>query len=75
MKLKDGKALVKVSSHRARDKMARCIGRLPQGYYSFHANGEWREVTTEELQKLKDAKITGITQSCWSDQLRRYLPW
>jgi hypothetical protein len=75
MKLKDGKALVRVNSHRARNKMQQTLGRLPQGYYNFHAEGEWREVTTEELQKLKDAKIKGITQSRWNDQLRPYLPW
>ena len=61
MKVKDGKALVRVNSHRARKKMQQAIGRLPQGYYSFHAEGEWREVTPEELQTLKDAKIKGIT--------------
>ena len=27
------------------------------------------------LQKLRDAKIKGITQSRWNDQLRRYLSW
>jgi hypothetical protein len=75
MKIKDGKALVRVNSHRARDKMERAIGRLPQGYFSFHAKGEWREVTPEELKTLKDAKIKGITQSRWNDQLLRYLPW
>ena len=75
MKLKDGKALVRVNSHRARHKLQQAIGRLPQGYFSFHAEGEWREVTPEELQKLKHAKIKGISQSRWNDQLRRYLPW
>ena len=75
MKIKDGKALVRVNSHRARDKMQQALGHLPQGYYSFHAEGEWREVTQDELQKLKDAKIIGITQSRWNDQLRRFLPW
>jgi hypothetical protein len=75
VKLKDGKALVRVNSHRARDKMQRAIGRLPQGYYSWQAAGEWREVTPDELQVLKDAKIKGITQSRWNDDLRRYLPW
>jgi len=75
MKVKGGKALVRVNSHRARNKMQQAIGRLPQGYYSFHAEGEWREVTPEELETLKDAKIKGITQSRWNDQLRRFLPW
>jgi hypothetical protein len=75
MRIKEGKALVRVNSHRARDKMQKAIGRLPQGYYNFHAEGEWREVTPDELQKLKDADIKGVTQSRWNDQLRRYLPW
>ena len=73
MRIKDGKALVRVNGHRARDKMQQAIGRLPQGYYNFQAAGEWREVTPDELQKLKGIK--GITQSRWNDQLRRYLPW
>lgn len=59
----------------ARDKMQRAIGRLPQGYYNWQAAGEWREVTPDELQTLKDAKIKGITQSRWNDDLRRYLLW
>jgi hypothetical protein len=75
VKLRDGKALVRVNSHRARDKMQRAIGHLPQGYYNWQAAGEWREVTPGELQVLKDAKIKGITQSRWNDDLRRYLPW
>ena len=75
MKIKDGKALVRVGSHRARDKMRQAIGRLPQGYFNFHAEGEWREVTPDELQTLKTANIKGVTQSRWNDQLRRYLPW
>lgn len=75
MKIKDGKALVRVNSHRARNKMQQVIGHLPQGYYNFHADGEWREVTLEELQKLKAANIKGITQSRWNDELRSYLPW
>lgn len=75
MKLKDGKALVRVNSHRARSKLQQVIGRLPQGYYSFQVVGEWREVTPAELQKLKEAKIKGITQSRWNEQLRCYLPW
>jgi hypothetical protein len=75
MRIKEGKALVRVNSHRARDKMQKAIGRLPQGYYNFHAAGEWREVTPDELQKLKDADIKGVAQSRWNDQLRPYLPW
>jgi len=75
MKLKDGKALVRINSHRARNKLQRTLGHLPQGYFNFFAQGEWREVTPEELQKLKDANIKGITQSRWNDQLRRYISW
>jgi hypothetical protein len=75
IKLKDGKALVRVNSHRARHKMQQALGRLPQGYYNFYLKGEWREVTPEELQKLKDAKIKGISESRWNDQLRRCLPF
>lgn len=75
MKIKDGLALIKIGSHRARDKVQRLLGRLPQGYFDWNRQGEWREVTPEELQKIKDAKIKGVTQSKWTDGLRQYIDW
>lgn len=69
IKEKDGKALIKCSSHRARDKMKRALNRLPQSYWSLQresAKGLY-EVPVEELEKLKG--IVGITRSYWSDDL------
>ena len=39
----------------------------------MNASGEWREVTPEELQKLKAAKIKGITRSSRNDDLLGYM--
>ncbi len=75
MKIKHGLALIKIGSHRARQKLENLLGRLPSGYFDWHRQGEWREVTPEELEKVKIAKIRGITQSRWTDGLRPYINW
>ncbi len=74
-KIKNNKALIKINSHRAREKLERLLGYLPQGYYSFWKTGEWIEVSLEELQQIKNTKIKGITQSKWFDTLRKYINW
>lgn len=71
MKIKDGKALVRVNSHRARNKLARALGYLPQGYFVFLENGEYREVPPDRLPEV--TKITGIRQTKWRDDLLKYL--
>lgn len=71
-KLRDGKALVRVGSHRARERLYRFIRREPQGYFSYQRSGEWREVTVAELAMIKTNKLTGITASRWQDDLRGY---
>ncbi len=48
--------IVRVKSHRAREKMKAALGYLPQGYYSFDFPGEFREVTPEEMKKLRGVK-------------------
>lgn len=75
MKIKNGLALIKIGSHRARERLEQLLGRLPKGYFDWHRQGEWREVTPEELEKVKAAKIKGITQSRWIDGLRPYINW
>ena len=44
--------IIRVKSHRARDKMKTALGYLPQGFYSFDFDGEFREVTPAEMEKL-----------------------
>ena len=75
MMIKDGMALLKVSSHRAREKLEKLLGRQPQCYYSFHREGYWYAVTPEELEKVKRAKIKCITQSDWKDDLLKCWDW
>ena len=48
--------IIRVKSHRARQYMERALGRLPQGYFSFDFDGEFREVTEEEWARLQDIK-------------------
>jgi len=74
-KIRDDKALLKINSHRAREKLERLLGYLPQCYFSFYRKGEFREVTLKELGLVKDAKIKGITQSHWSDDLLKSWSW
>lgn len=74
--------IIRIHSHRARRNLKRVLGRLPQGYYSFHQKGEWREVTDQEFEQVK--AIKGITKSklpekameCWEmekSQMRNIL--
>lgn len=64
---------VRVNSHRARDKMQRALGHMPDGYFSLHFDGEFRNVTPGEFEKIKN--VTGISRAkvnelqllkCWS---------
>lgn len=71
-KIRDGKAIVKVGSHRAREKLYNLIGREPQGYHKWWKDGEWREVTPEELVKIKERPIKGITESHWTKEHSPY---
>jgi hypothetical protein len=73
--IRDGKAIVRIGSHRARDKLQLAIGRLPQTYFSWDRGGEWCEVTPAELVTLKGRRIKGITQSAWDDDLRPHTKW
>ena len=51
--------MVRIGSHRAREKLERLLGTLPQTYFSWHREGQWCEVPAE---KLTDALlIKGIS--------------
>jgi hypothetical protein len=66
--------LIRVKSHRARDRMKAALGYLPQGYYSFDFDGEFREVTPAEMEKLRGIK--GITRARVDRaKLRAYWNW
>jgi hypothetical protein len=69
----EGCSLVRVGSHRAREKLKRKLGYLPRGFWSWDRPGEWREVPTERLAEVR--AITGITGSKWRDDLREYISW
>ena len=53
--------LIRVGSHRARERLIKLLGYLPQGFFNWHRPGEWRQVSLVELQKIKDAKVKGIS--------------
>jgi hypothetical protein len=66
--------IVRVKSHRARYAMQSALGHLPQGYFSWEFDGEFREVTPDELHKLQGIK--GITRAKVDrTKLRAYWNW
>ena len=66
--------IIRVKSHRARDKMKAALGYLPQGYYLLDGPGEFREVTAAEMHKLQGIK--GLSRARVDrDQLRAYWNW
>ncbi len=74
--LRDGMAIVRIGSHRAREKLKRLFGGAErQGYYKWNKPGEWREVSQEEMNRLREKPIKGVTQSKWDDDLRKYIDW
>lgn len=65
---------IRVKSHRARQALEDELGRLPQGYFSFWFDGEFRLVTEDKYEKVKGIK--GISRAridesklhqCWSN--------
>lgn len=74
-------ALIKIGSHRARQKVKNLLGRLNQFYYSWPSDGSpsrpgsWMEVTIKQLDMVKEAKIKGVTQSRWRDDLCPCINW
>lgn len=65
--------IIKVNSHRARQKVENILGYLPQGYFSFYKTGEWREIKDEEFELIKNIK--GITKSKLPEKAMEYWKW
>ena len=53
--------LIRIKSHRCRQKLESCLGYLPQGYFSFYIRGEFREISEAEYLQVKDIK--GLTKA------------
>ena len=65
--------LVKVGSHRARERLERLLGYLPPGYFSWQRQGEWREIPDDKLAQA--LAIKGITRARRRDDLRPFINW
>lgn len=66
--------LIRVKSHRARDRMKAALGYLPQGFYAWEFDGEFREVPTAEVNKLQGIK--GLSRARVDRAaLRPYIDW
>ncbi len=57
----DGNVLIRIKSHRAREKAEGILGKLPQEYHSFFFDGEFRYVPQSSLNDL--LAIKGITRA------------
>ncbi len=71
--LQPNERLVRVRSHRARQKLAGLLGAMPRGYFCWDRPGEWRAVPADRLDDAR--KIKGITASKWTDEHRPYIDW
>ena len=66
--------LIRVRSHRARDRLKSLLGYLPQGYFSWTKSGEWRECPNGHLSAA--CEISGITKARDSiTELSQYHQW
>lgn len=65
--------IIRVTSHRARDKFHRLVGKETQGYFSWDRMGEWRECPPDKLEEA--LKIKGIKRAKWQGDLRRCIDW
>jgi hypothetical protein len=66
------KTIVRVTSHRARQKLQRLVGRT-QGYFSWDRDGSWYECPPDKLEQA--LTIKGIRRAKWKDDLRPYIKW
>jgi hypothetical protein len=53
--------LVRVNSHRARERLYRLLGKPARGYFSFRFKGEFREVPESKI--VEALKIKGISKT------------
>lgn len=63
--------IVRVRSHRARERLYRLAGGPVAGFFSWEHEGEWREIPVDLLPQAK--AIKGITASRRTSGLSRYL--
>lgn len=64
--------LVRVTSHRAREKLERLLGYPPKGYFSWQRAGSWREVPADK--RAAALAIKGIKPAGRKvDDLREYI--
>ena len=66
------RTVVRVTSHRAREKL-RCLIGPTQGYYSWTRDGSWREYPPERVEEA--LAIKGVKRSMWREDLRPYVDW
>lgn len=68
--------ILRTKSHRAREKLDRTIGRHPQYWWTWEDSAVFAEVTPEEFEQIKAAKIKGITRARMDySQLRKTIDW
>jgi hypothetical protein len=65
--------IIKTTSHRSREKLKQLLGYMPQGYFSFYKNGDWREVPDDRSEDV--LKIKGISRSKLPETARQYIDW
>jgi hypothetical protein len=65
--------VVRTTSHRSRERLARLLGAVPVGYFSFTKRGDWREIPESKLQEA--VKIPGVTKSKLPTDAMRYIDW
>jgi len=66
------KSIVKVCSHRAREKL-HCLVGITQGYFSWHREGSWYECPADKLEQA--LTIKGVKTARWKDDLRPFIQW
>lgn len=67
-----GNVVLRIGSHRSRDRLQSALGYMPKGYFSFYQSGEYRPIPAGDFDKVKG--IPGITRArrvdglspCWS---------
>jgi len=68
--------ILRTKSHRARSKIDALIGRHPQYWWTWDEGAIYAQVTPEEYEKIKAAKIKGVTKARIDlSQLRKTIDW
>jgi len=64
--------LVRVSSHRSRERLFRLLGSEPDAFYSFRDSGNFYAIPAERLDEAR--KIAGVTKARPKGELLRCWP-